>query len=52
MEYFGVFLRFLHQNSELQAKHTISLRNLNISKRGYFAFYAPNSEMQAKHYIC
>ncbi|MPC82027.1 hypothetical protein E2C01_076670 [Portunus trituberculatus] len=26
MGYFGVFYRFMQQNSELQAKHTISFR--------------------------
>ncbi|MPC51294.1 hypothetical protein E2C01_045139 [Portunus trituberculatus] len=27
MGYIGVFQRFMHQYSQMQAKHTISLRN-------------------------
>ncbi|MPC74370.1 hypothetical protein E2C01_068728 [Portunus trituberculatus] len=56
MGYFGVFQRFMQQNSELHAKHTICLRNWNMSKRGYFnvsqRFMQQNLELQAKHTIC
>ncbi|MPC43302.1 hypothetical protein E2C01_036946 [Portunus trituberculatus] len=30
MGYFSVFQRFIHQNTEMQAKHTICLRNGNM----------------------
>ncbi|MPC56119.1 hypothetical protein E2C01_050073 [Portunus trituberculatus] len=48
MGYFGGFQFFMQQNSELQIKHTICLKNFNISKRCYFAgfqrFMHQNSE--------
>ncbi|MPC40038.1 hypothetical protein E2C01_033593 [Portunus trituberculatus] len=54
--YFGVFQRFMQQNSEMQAKHTICVRNLNMSEMGYFGvfqrFMHQHSEMQAKHNNC
>ncbi|MPC76927.1 hypothetical protein E2C01_071363 [Portunus trituberculatus] len=39
MGYFDVFQRFMNEKSVMQAKHTICLRNLNMSKRCYFGVF-------------
>ncbi|MPC72237.1 hypothetical protein E2C01_066535 [Portunus trituberculatus] len=50
--YFGVFQRFMQQNSESQAKQYLCKELKYVKNQLFLCFMHQNSEMQAKHYIC